>query len=115
MAARKQKVWAKRPFTYNGVKLARGQVFELIGARNDDKLLGMNYVGEIDGRKTLYEFEDSGIEFIGEAERQAYGDALARREQLKAYGKLDPEMEDRLTEEEIKLADAQNPLIVASA
>ncbi len=37
------RTYAKKEFTYNGVDLERGEIFELIGARNDQKLLAMGH------------------------------------------------------------------------
>jgi hypothetical protein len=37
-------VFARVPFGYNGKNRDRGEVFKLIGGRNDDKLIGMRYV-----------------------------------------------------------------------
>lgn len=36
--------WARRPFQYNGTSLDRGQVFGMIGARLDEKLIRLGYV-----------------------------------------------------------------------
>lgn len=107
MARRKseKKYYARRPFKYNGEKLARGQVFELIGARNDEKLVGLGYVGEVDPSIELYAYEDTGIEFVGIRERNAYGDAVAQRRNLERYGQLTPEMEDQLAEQEMQQAE----------
>ena len=41
------RAFAKKRFTYNGIELEPGEVFEMIGARNDAKLLGLKYCGEI--------------------------------------------------------------------
>jgi hypothetical protein len=51
-----QKAIARRPFDYAGKALDRGQVFELAGSRNDEKLLRLRYVEEWKGKdKDLHE------------------------------------------------------------
>ena len=45
------RVWAKKKFTYNGIELEHGQIFEMIGARNDQKLLNLNFCGEVKTRE----------------------------------------------------------------
>lgn len=37
------RAFARRPFSYNGTELQQGEVFELIGAKNDEKLLSMGH------------------------------------------------------------------------
>ncbi|MCK9327894.1 MAG: hypothetical protein M0P69_20535 [Bacteroidales bacterium] len=69
----KSKYWAKRPFDYNGKTLSRGQVFKLTGCRNDEKLVGLNYVGEVPKGATLYACRYCGAEFVGEGERDKHG------------------------------------------
>ncbi len=41
------KVWARKTFNYNGSELEQGEVFDLIGARNDEKLLRVGYLEEV--------------------------------------------------------------------
>lgn len=61
---------------YNGVNRYRGEIFEFIGARNDDKLVRHNYVRIIDGEaeKSLNPVRDdySGREFTDEGALNAY-------------------------------------------
>jgi len=67
-----QRVQALRDFTYGagGVgKVARGQVFNLAGARNDGRLLQFRFVAPFDGSKV---FTDSqGRDFAEEWQRDA--------------------------------------------
>ncbi len=41
------RAYAKKEMDYNGEHLERGEVFELIGARNDAKLLGLNFCEKV--------------------------------------------------------------------
>ena len=59
------RAWAKRRFTYNGIDLEPGEVFELIGARNDVKLLGLEYCFEIKKRDEVLDCT-CGKTFAGE-------------------------------------------------
>jgi len=67
-----KKVWASDPNLreYGGKLLERGQVFELIGLRNDQKLLGQNalqrvYCGPVDKSTPLWECPKCGESFYG--------------------------------------------------
>ena len=70
-----QRVWAKRPFQYGGLDLGRGQVFELRGSPNDDKLLGMGYVAAVEKGTQLTKCGECGAEFLGHGELRHHGDA----------------------------------------
>lgn len=44
------KVFAKIPYVYGGRNLDRGEIFDLRGLRNDDKLVGMHLALVFDSR-----------------------------------------------------------------
>lgn len=68
-----QQVYARRPFGYAGKELDRGQVFELAGARNDERLLRLAYVEAWKGKKAdLHECAACGALFVGGNERQGH-------------------------------------------
>jgi len=99
-----KKYWAKRPFGYAGVELDRGQVFELVGARNDEKLIRLGYIAPVERKAETYRCAECGAEFIGLAERTHHGD---KRHSGKA---LTPEEEDRMVEREERLMEELAPL-----
>ena len=94
-------VFARRPFGYAGRELDRGQVFHLVGARNDDKLVHLQYVEEWKGRKSeLHECAACGAQFVGGNERQGHYEKRHLRVELS------PEQEDaRADREERMLAE----------
>lgn len=71
-----RKCWAKRPFQYGSLDLGRGQVFDLRGSPNDDKLIGMGYVAPVEKGMSFTTCATCGAEFIGHAELRQHGDAL---------------------------------------
>ena len=60
------RAFAKRRFTYNGIVLEPGEVFEMIGARNDSKLVGLKYCEEIKRKGDVLNCT-CGKSFAGEA------------------------------------------------
>lgn len=65
--------FARRPFGYGRLgNLDRGQVVELQGAPNDEKLIRLGYLMEHSGRD-VSACGECGAEFIGDAERAAHG------------------------------------------
>jgi len=95
---RKKRYFAKIPFTYGGVRLDRGQITELVGARNDEKLVRLNFFGEVPKNAETYKCAICGAEFIGLAERTHHGNTkhkdLTPEEELKNL-----EREDKLNEQ----------------
>lgn len=90
-----QQVWARRPFGYGSLALDRGQVFELTGARNDDKLLRLGYCEEWRGKKAdAHECPACGAKFIGGNERAGH------YERRHVRVELSPEEEDRRSDRE---------------
>ena len=67
-------VWAARPFQYAALILDRGQVFELQGTRNDEKLLAFGYIKELERDTELYECNRCPGQFIGMRERATHAD-----------------------------------------
>jgi len=105
MAARKR-YWARRPFTYAGQELDRGQIVELVGARNDEKLVRLGYFAPVERKGETSRCAECGAEFIGLTERDYHGD---KRHSGKV---LTPEEEDRRLEREEKLMEQLAPLNV---
>lgn len=98
------KVWAKRPIGYNSQEIDRGQVFELAGARNDEKLLRLGYVEEWPGKpKDLVECAACGAQFIGGDERRGHYEKRHVRV-------LSPEEEDSRAEREERFLAEVAPL-----
>jgi len=100
----KKYYWARRPFGYAGQELDRGQIVELVGAKNDEKLIRLGYFAPVEKKAETYKCAECGAEFIGLAERTHHGD---KRHSGKA---LTPEEEDRQTEREERLMDELAPL-----
>ena len=48
-----RKVFTRTPFNYNGHDLERGEVFDLEGLRNDQKLIDTKYVQEVNKLKDV--------------------------------------------------------------
>lgn len=90
------RAWAKRPFTYDGRPLDRGQVFRMIGARNDRRLLELNYCGLVADGDDLYTCALDGAEFIDLATRDAHGRRVEdERRRADAGRPLTPMEEDQ--------------------
>lgn len=98
------KVWAKRPIGYNGQDIDRGQVFDLVGARNDEKLVRLGYLEMWTGKpKDLHECAACGAQFIGGNERQGHYE----RRHLRV---LTPEEEDARAERDERFLNEVAPL-----
>ena len=92
-AADAPRYYARRGgYDYAGKPIDRGQVLQLIGALNDEKLIRLGYVVLLERGGELYRCAVCGAEFIGIAERTGHGD-LRHRERF-----LDADEEDRLDE-----------------
>jgi len=100
-----QKAIARRPFDYAGKALDRGQVFELVGSRNDEKLLRLRYVEEWKGKeKDLHECAACGALFIGGNEREGH------YERRHVRVTLSPDEEDRRIDREERMLAEIAPL-----
>jgi len=101
-----KRYWARRPFTYAGQELDRGQITELVGARNDEKLVRLGYFAPVERKAEIYRCALCGAEFISYAEREYHGNK-------QHSGKvLTPEEEDRRLEREERLMEELAPLNV---
>jgi len=103
-----KRYWAKRSFEYNGKELDRGQITELAGAKNDEKLVRLGYFGVVDSafqkHAETFACAECGAEFIGFAERDAHG---KKRHSGRA---LSPVQEDARQEREEKMLQEVAPL-----
>lgn len=72
---------------YAGRELERGQVFELANQLNDSKLLGWNYVRELESKEETYTCK-CGREFLG-----AVTDPATRAHNIKWQGQCSPAIE----------------------
>lgn len=98
------KVWAKRPIGYGTQEIDRGQVFDLAGARNDEKLLRLGYIAPYEGKpKDLVECAACGAQFIGGDERRGHYE----KRHVRA---LSPEEEDARADREERFLTEVAPL-----
>lgn len=102
MATSPTKVWARRPFGYANQQLDRGQIFELQGKRNDDRLVSYKYVEEVPKGTEIKTCSECGGEFIGESYRRTHGE------------KRHPTV-PRTIEEEERLADREERVLAKEA
>ncbi len=65
------RVWAKRTYTYNGEELEIGQIFELIGARLDPKLITMGHCAEVKDNMEVWNCT-CGKSFFSERSKQLH-------------------------------------------
>jgi len=100
-----KRVWARRHFDYAGRELDRGQVYELVGARNDEKLVRLGFVAEVERKAETWQCSECGAEFVGEAERQGHGQ---KRHRARVFTP-DPDQEDQRAEREERLLDEVAP------
>jgi hypothetical protein len=76
----KEQYWARRPFGYAGIDLDRGQLFALVGARNDEKLVRLGYCEKLERTlKDINECGTCGSKFIDVGTRD--GHVLTRHSQ----------------------------------
>ena len=96
--------YVRRPFDYAGEELDRGQIIELKGARNDEKLLRLGYVQELP-RNTG--FRECGVcfkKFVGEGERNGHAE-MRHSDRYKGMTALEKEaaMEEEVDRQEKRL------------
>jgi hypothetical protein len=92
-------------FEYLGKPLDFGQLFELAGARNDEKLVRLGYVQEWTGKpKDAAKCRVCGAEFISESYRDRHGNA---RHSERA---LTPDQEDAQAERDDRFAAEVAPI-----
>lgn len=99
-----RKVYARRPYGYNGQELDRGQVFTLVGAKNDGRLEVLGLLAEVPANADLYVCSECGGEFVTEAWRRTHGDKRHPGRVL-----TDRDM-DRLLDREAEILDREEPL-----
>lgn len=97
--------WARRPLTYLGVELDRGQVLALKGGPNDERLVRLGYVAELDPHAELVTCADCGAEFVGISERTGHGEARHRPQRPR-----DPREDDAAAAREERLLEEIAPL-----
>lgn len=59
-----KKYWARRSLGYGGQKLDRGQIFEIGGYRNDDKLIRLGYIEALPSRSPVHECRKCNARFM---------------------------------------------------
>lgn len=86
-----ERVYARRPFDYGTKSLARGEVFELQGARNDEVLLRLRYVERVEKGARLHQHGASGRKFIEAGFLEAFGREEAHKERLRVEESFSPD------------------------
>ncbi|MBP9027299.1 MAG: hypothetical protein KBH81_14275 [Phycisphaerae bacterium] len=100
-----QQVMARRPIGYSSKDIDRGQVFELAGARNDEKLLRLGYLEAWKGKRNdLHECAACGALFVGGNEREGHYEKRHVRVQLT------PDQEDSRAEREERFLNEVAPI-----
>lgn len=95
---------ARWPIGYGEQSLDRGQVFQLGGQVNDEKLIRLGYVLPLERGAERYQCAECGAEFVGIAERTAHGrDRHSGRI-------LSPEEEDRAIDRRERMLQEIAPL-----
>lgn len=97
--------FARRPFGYGrrGM-LDRGQVFEMEGLPNDEKLTRLGYAIEYTYQGGTSDCGECGAQFTGDAERAAHG---SNRHRVR---EMDPTEEDARIERQERMLDKAAPL-----
>lgn len=99
--------YARRPFTYAGQDLERGQVFNLAGVPNDEKLIRLNYISEVADKHEVYICAECRRQFVQMGYRDMHGKEAHRR-RPRAFAS--PEDEDKFLDEQEKRLDREAPL-----
>lgn len=100
----KHTVFARRPFDYAGKSLDRGQVFELTGQINDEKLLRLGYCAQMEAKTDLYKCDHCGAEFVDIGARGGH----VKDRHRASY--LTPEEEDEQIDRREKMLNETAPL-----
>lgn len=93
------------PFDYAGQGYDRGQLIQLGGYPNDERLIRLGYVAALERGAETYACSVCGGRFVGIRERTQHGDKRHAPPRL-----LTPEDEDRLAESEDRMLDQVAPL-----
>ncbi len=96
--------WARRPIGYAGQELDRGQVIQLAGAPNDERLIRLGYLQQVEPNDEPVTCAICGAEFIGGTMRTAHGDARHRARTRT------PEEEEAAADREERMLDQVAPL-----
>lgn len=105
--ATEARYYARRPFLYAGHELERGQVFNLAGAANDEKLIRLNYVSLVADGNDTYQCGDCKRVFVQMGFRDMHGkEAHRRRPRVFA----NPEDEDKYYERQEAALEREAPL-----
>lgn len=100
------KYYARRPFDYGDKQVDRGQVLELLGLRNDEKLIRLGFVLELRRGEHICPCGVCGAQFVGDNELNAHG---AMRH-ANRFQQLSPEEEDRQLDRQEKMLEQVAPL-----
>lgn len=65
-------VASRKNFVYNGVNRYKGEIFPLLGMRNDERLVDNDFCVPFKGDEEALVIDDTGRRFIDEAARVAY-------------------------------------------
>jgi len=99
--------YARLPFTYAGKALARGEVFELSGSANDQKLK-LIHIGAVESGFDVFTDDTTGKRFISNTFAEAYKSKQAK------LTNASPMEADRIEERDAKRTDYDlNPTISA--
>jgi hypothetical protein len=95
---------ARRPFGYGSEMLSPGQVVELGGFLNDEKLIRLGYLEPVKGKVNPLPCRVCGAKFLDDGYRDRHG--------AKAHGPkpADPREEDAAIEREARLLNEVAPL-----
>ena len=111
MPVKSQRYYATRSFGYAGKTLDRGQVIELAGVQNDEKLVRLGYFEEWIGKPSdEVECPEGGERFI---DRRTF-EAHYEKRHLRSQGD-DPFAEDEQEEREERVLAEVAPLKVENA
>lgn len=111
MPVKSQRYYATRSFGYAGKTLDRGQIIELAGVQNDEKLVRLGYFEEWNGKPSdEVECPEGGEHFIDRRTFEAHYEKrhVVRRES-------DPYIEDEQEEREERMLAEVAPLKVENA
>lgn len=96
--------YVRRPFDYAGEELDRGQIIELKGARNDEKLIRLGYVQELTRGNGFRECGVCFKRFTGEGERNGHAE-MRHSDRYKGMTAVEKEaaMEEEVDRQEKRL------------
>lgn len=96
--------YARRPFGYGDVSLDMGQVVELGGFRNDEKLVRLGYLEKVEGKRPLKDCRLCPGKFVDEGSRERHGRRTHPDKPLSDFER------ERAAEREAKLLEDIAPL-----